>query len=154
MIVAVLTVFTSVVCSVCSSGDRCAASNGTLAALDPLATSQRELRKRDDVPNYKRLSARCLGCRRTQHFGVDLRCWVDLGILWCRETFPRVDMTKQHYALPRPQVQPRTTVSLTEVLTSREGPDSRLSNSRVVASHAGSWSVVMTCFNDRALPST
>ena len=56
----------------------------------------------------------------------------------------------QHYALPRPQVQPRTTVSLTEVLTSREGPDSRLSNSRVVASHAGSWSVVMTCFNDRA----
>ena len=69
-------------CSVCSSGDRCTASSGTLAAFDPLATSQRELRKRDDVPNYKRLSARCLGCPRTQHFGVDLRCWFDVGILF------------------------------------------------------------------------
>ena len=68
----------------------------------------------------------------------------------------------QRSALPRPQFQPRTTVSLTVLLTSREGLDSRLSNSRAVASenphhkrgriraHAGSWSVVVTCFNDRA----
>ena len=133
MIVAVLTVFTSFVCSVCSSGD----------------PSQRELRKRDDVPNCKRLSARCLGCRRTQHFGVDLRCWFDLGTLWCRETFPRVDMTCNtlHCHVHKSSLaQP----SLTEVLTSREGHDSRLSNSRGVAAHAGSWSVVLTCFSDRA----
>ena len=63
----------------------------------------------------------------------------------------------QNSALPRPQVQLRTTVSLTVFLTSREGSDSRLSNLRSVASeyphhrrrhiraHAGSWSVVMTC---------
>ena len=63
----------------------------------------------------------------------------------------------QHSALPRPQIQPRTTVSLTVFLTSREGSDSRLSNLRSVASanphhkrrhiraHAGSWSVVMKC---------
>ena len=35
MIVAVLTDLTSVVCSVCSSGDRCAASNGTFGSARP-----------------------------------------------------------------------------------------------------------------------
>ena len=75
MIVAVLTVLTSDVCSVCSFGDGCAASNGTLAALDPLATSQRG--------TLLELPKKAALWRGSQ----------DLGIIWCREAFPRVDMT-------------------------------------------------------------